>query len=162
MVYPLSTSYHRHIYTPRPPRSADPSGRQAIRLAVVSEHPLVRQGLRAVARVTPGLELVGEASGDAVAVALAAAARPDVVLLDLALPEAASLATVAAIKRASPRTHVIVLATFADPGLAPSAVQAGADRVLLKDVGVPELIRAIRSAQPVLHATTPTEFPRRF
>ena len=162
MVYPLSTSYHRHTCAPRTPELASTAGRQTIRLAVVSDHPLVRQGLRAVARVTPGLELVGEARGDAEAVGLAAATRPDVVLFDLALPEAPSLAAVAAIKRASPRTCVIVLATFADPNLAPSVAHAGADQVVLKDVGVPDLIRAIRSARPVLHATTPTDFARRF
>jgi DNA-binding NarL/FixJ family response regulator len=150
MTYSVGTCRSQHAHSPHKPRFAGGSSRRAIRLAVISAHPLVRQGLRAVVRVSTGLELVGEASHGAEAAQLITATRPHVVLFDLALPETESLTAIAAIKRANPRTRVIVLATFAEPTLSSSAVRAGADHILLKDVAVPELIRTIRGARPDL------------
>jgi NarL family two-component system response regulator LiaR len=125
-----------------------------IRLMIVDDHAIVRQGLRAIFRVTSGLELVGEASGGGEAVDLAADLRPDVVLMDLVMPEPNGVAAIALIKRDQPQVRIIALTTFAEADLVLGAVQAGADGYLLKDVDVQELARAIRmvhAGQPYLH-----------
>jgi DNA-binding NarL/FixJ family response regulator len=104
--------------------------------------------------VTSGLELAAEAGGGREAIEFAAAQCPDVILMDLVMPETDGVAAIAAIKRAQPGVRVIALTTFADADLVLGAVQAGADGYLLKDVDVQELARAIRtvhSGQPYLH-----------
>jgi DNA-binding NarL/FixJ family response regulator len=126
----------------------------SIRLMIVDDHAIVRQGLRAIMRVTPGLELVAEANSGREAIELAAAQRPDVILMDLVMPETDGVAAITAIKRAQPGVRVIALTTFAEADLVLRAVQAGADGYLLKDVDVQELTRAIRTVhagQPYLH-----------
>jgi NarL family two-component system response regulator LiaR len=125
-----------------------------IRLMIVDDHAIVRQGLRAIFRVTPGLELVGEADGGRAAIERAADLQPDVMLMDLVMPEVDGVTAIAAIKRAHPGVRIIALTTFADTDLVLGAVQAGADGYLLKDVDVQELARAIRTVhggQPYLH-----------
>lgn len=125
-----------------------------IRLLIVDDHAIVRQGLRAIIRVTPDLELVGEADGGRAAVELAAALRPDVVLMDLLMPDLDGVGAIAQIKRARPATRIVALTTFSEAELVLGAVQAGADGYLLKDVDVQELARAIRvvhAGQPYLH-----------
>lgn len=126
----------------------------AIRVMIVDDHAIVRQGLRAILRVTPGLALVGEAEDGRAAVLLAAAARPDVVLMDLVMPERDGVAAIAQIKRDLPAIRIIALTTFADSELVLGAVQAGADGYLLKDIDIQELAQAIRvvhAGQPYLH-----------
>jgi two-component system, NarL family, response regulator LiaR len=125
-----------------------------IRVMIVDDHAIVRQGLRAIIRVTPDLELAAEAGGGREAIELAAAQRPDVILMDLVMPETDGVAAIAAIKRTQSGVRVIALTTFADADLVLGAVHAGADGYLLKDVDVQELARAIRTVnggQPYLH-----------
>jgi len=127
---------------------------QSIRVMIVDDHAIVRQGLRAIIRVTPDLELAAEAGGGREAIELAAAQRPDVILMDLVMPETDGVAAIAAIKRTRSGVRVIALTTFADADLVLGAVQAGADGYLLKDVDVQELTRTIRTVhggQPYLH-----------
>ena len=126
----------------------------SIRLLIVDDHAIVRQGLRAIIRVTPDLELVGEADGGRAAVEMAARLHPDVVLMDLVMPELDGVGAIARIKRDRPATRIIALTTFSEADLVLGAVQAGADGYLLKDVDVQELARAIRivhAGQPYLH-----------
>src|SRR5262245_16778279 len=125
-----------------------------IRLLIVDDHAIVRQGLRAIIRVTPGLMLAGEASGGREAADLVAALRPDVILMDLVMPDPNGVAAIAQIKRDQPAVRIIALTTFADAELVLGAVQAGADGYLLKDVDVQELAHAIRTVhngRPYLH-----------
>jgi two-component system, NarL family, response regulator LiaR len=127
---------------------------ETIRLIIVDDHTIVRQGLRAVMRVLPGMEVVGEASNGREALAVIAETRPDLVLLDLVMPELDGVATISAIKRAAPDLPVIALTTFAEADLVMRAVQAGADGYLLKDVDIHDLahaIRTVRGGQPYLH-----------
>jgi DNA-binding NarL/FixJ family response regulator len=127
---------------------------QIIRLMIVDDHAIVRQGLRAIIRVMPDMEFVGEAGGGREAVELAAALRPDVVLMDLVMPEIDGVAAITQIKRNQSMIRIIALTTFAEAELVIRAVQAGADGYLLKDVDVQELARAIRTVhggQPYLH-----------
>src|SRR5262245_35083133 len=124
-----------------------------IRLMIVDDHSIVRQGLRAIIRVTPDLELAGEAGGGREAIELAATQQPDVILMDLVMPEVDGVAAIAAIKRAQPAVRIVALTTFAEADLVLGAVQAGADGYLLKDVDIQELARAIRTVhggQPYL------------
>jgi two-component system, NarL family, response regulator LiaR len=125
-----------------------------IRLIIVDDHSIVRQGLRAIFRVTPGIELVGEASNGREAVELATTTQPDLALMDLVMPEMDGVAAIAALKRTLPHIRIIALTTFADADLVLGAVQAGADGYLLKDIDVSDLTRAIRivnGGQPYLH-----------
>src|SRR5262245_58732935 len=98
-----------------------------IRLLIVDDHAIVRQGLRAIVRVTPDLQLVGEAENGRAAVELAAAVCPDVVLMDLVMPELDGVAAIAQIKRDQSAVRIIALTTFAEAELVLGAVQAGAD-----------------------------------
>jgi RNA polymerase sigma factor (sigma-70 family) len=126
----------------------------AIRVLIVDDHAIVRQGLRAIVRVTRDMELVGEAGDGAEAIDMSRAQRPDLVLMDLVMPGVDGVQATAAIKRESPATRVLALTTFADAELVLGAVQAGADGYLLKDVAVLELTHAIRTVhagQPYLH-----------
>jgi len=127
---------------------------EIIRLMIVDDHAIVRQGLRAIIRVTPDMEFIGEAGGGREAVDLAATLHPDVVLMDLVMPEVDGVAAITLIKRDQPAVRIIALTTFAVAELVIRAVQAGADGYLLKDVDVQELARAIRTVhggQPYLH-----------
>lgn len=129
-------------------------GTQPIRVLIVDDHAIVRQGLRAIMRITPGMVRVGEAGDGAEALQLVASQRPDLVLMDLVMPTMDGVQATAAIKRDYPTTRVLALTTFSDAELVLGAVQAGADGYLLKDVDVSELARAIRtvhSGQPYLH-----------
>jgi DNA-binding NarL/FixJ family response regulator len=125
-----------------------------IRILIVDDHAIVRQGLRAVIRVLPGMEWAGEARDGREAIAAVAALRPDIVLMDLVMPELDGVAAIAAIRQAHPRTRVIALTTFAEAELVLGAVQAGAAGYLLKDVELAELERAIHAVyggRPYLH-----------
>ncbi|HEX9373616.1 MAG TPA: response regulator transcription factor [Roseiflexaceae bacterium] len=125
-----------------------------MRLIIVDDHAIVRQGLRAIIRVTPDMQLVGEAENGREAVDLVTALHPDVVLMDLVMPELDGVAAIALIKRDWPAVRIIALTTFVESEQVLGAVQAGADGYLLKDVDVQELTRAIRTVhggQPYLH-----------
>lgn len=127
---------------------------EPISILVVDDHAIVRQGLRAVLRVLPGMRWAGEARNGREAIAAVAELRPDLVLMDLVMPELDGVAAIAAIRRAHPATPVIALTTFAEAALVIGAVQAGAAGYLLKDIEVSELERAIRTVhggRPYLH-----------
>ena len=125
-----------------------------IRLLIVDDHAIVRQGLRAIIRVTPDMQLVGEAENGREAVEMVATLHPDIVLMDLVMPELDGVAAIVAIKQQQPAVHIIALTTFAEAELVLGAVQAGADGYLVKDIDVQELtgaIRTVHAGQPYLH-----------
>lgn len=127
---------------------------EQIRVLIVDDHAIVRQGLRVVLSVLPGLVWAGEARNGREAFDAVAALRPDLVLMDLIMPELDGVQATAAIKSAYPAVRVLALTTFAEAELVLGAVQAGADGYLLKDVEVAELERAIRTVmagRPYLH-----------
>jgi two-component system, NarL family, response regulator LiaR len=126
----------------------------SLRILIVDDHTIARQGLRAVMRVLPDMELAGEARNGHEAIAAVAELQPDVVLMDLMMPDMDGVAAIAAIKRRWPQIPIIALTTFSDADLVVGAVQAGADGYLLKDVEVQELaaaIQAVHAGQPYLH-----------
>jgi NarL family two-component system response regulator LiaR len=126
--------------------------RKPIRVLLVDDHGVVRKGLRAFLLAYDDLELVGEAANGEQAVHLCEKLQPDVVLMDLVMPEMDGTAATRAIRRDCPQTEVIALTSFKDRELVEDALQAGAIGYLLKDVSADELANAIRAA----HAGRPT------
>jgi DNA-binding NarL/FixJ family response regulator len=117
-----------------------------IRLLIADDHPVVRDGLRAMLATQPDMELVGEAATGTQAVERARALRPDVVLMDLQMPELDGPAAIAALREQAPEVRVLVLTTFGTDADITRAVEAGATGYLLKDAPREQLFGAIRAA----------------
>lgn len=116
------------------------------RVLIVDDHVVVRSGLTAILLAFDDLELVGEAPGGHAAIELCATRQPDVVLMDLVMPEMDGATATRAIRRAHPHTQVIALTSFHEGELVTDALQAGAIGYLLKNVSADELAGAIRAA----------------
>ena len=117
-----------------------------IRVLIVDDHNIVRQGLRFLLEHEAGIEVVGEcADGDA-AVAAARRLKPDVVLLDLLMPTLDGVAALPLITAASPKTRVVVLTSDQDDERILDAIRAGALSYLLKTAGVEEVVAAVSAA----------------
>ena len=137
---------------------------ERIRVLLVDDHQVVRQGLRAFLQLQPDVEVVGEAGGGEAAVAAAAAGRPDVVLMDLVMPDGDGVAAIRALAGAAPGARVLVLSSFADDERVFAATQAGAAGYLLKDVdpdALAEAIREVHRGRPVLHPDVAARLMRR-
>lgn len=117
-----------------------------IRIVIVDDHPMVRSGLTALLSVYDDFELAGEASSGAEAVRLCARVKPDVVLMDLMMPEMDGAAATRLIREANPAIKVLALTSFKEDELVQGALKAGAIGYLLKNIGADELARAIRNA----------------
>jgi two-component system, NarL family, response regulator YdfI len=117
-----------------------------IRVLVADDHALVREGLRLILETEPDFELVAEAGNGAEAVELAAAHRPDVILMDLRMPELDGLEAIARIRRAEPDAAIVILTTYNEDDLMRRGLQAGARGYLLKDTDRETLFRSIRAA----------------
>ena len=125
-----------------------------ISVLIVDDHAVVRQGIRAYLSTQPYFEVVGEAATGVEAVRLAAETVPDVVLMDLVMPEMDGIEATRQIGRVSPRSQVIVLTSFHDDSYIFPAIKAGALSYLLKDIGPAELADAVRTAargETVMH-----------
>lgn len=118
---------------------------ETIRVLVADDHPLIRDGLRALLGATPGIELIGEAMSGDEAIELAAAAEPDVILMDLAMPGRNGIEATREIVARRPATAVLILTMFEDDDSLFAAVRAGARGYLLKDAGHDEVRRAIEA-----------------
>jgi two-component system, NarL family, response regulator DevR len=121
---------------------------RCIRLVLVDDHAILRQGLRSVLEREDDLIVVGEASSEGEAEAVVRAMAPDVVLLDLKLSAGSDfegLSLCAKLSAAHPRLGLLVLTTFLDEDLVVRAVHAGARGYVVKDVDTTELVRAIRA-----------------
>lgn len=117
-----------------------------IRLLIVDDHPVVRDGLRGIFAADPGVEVVGEAGDGSRAVTLAEALRPDVILMDLRMPGTDGVAAIAALAERGVPARVLVLTTYDTDSDVLPAIKAGATGYLLKDAGADELGRAVRAA----------------
>ncbi len=120
-----------------------PAEDRTVKLLVCDDHPMVRDGLRAQILRQPGFELVGEASNGTEAVERVLRLRPDVVLMDLRMPEMDGHEALRRIKASAPGVGVLVLTTFQEDAL--TALRNGADGFLLKDVGERELYETVRA-----------------
>ena len=115
-----------------------------IRVVIVDDHAVVRRGLRAFLDLQPNVEVVGEAADGASAEEITGRLHPDVVLMDLVMPDTDGIATIRRLRGAREKPAVLVLTSFLDDVHVFAALQAGAAGYLLKDVQPDELVRAIR------------------
>lgn len=117
---------------------------QPVRILLVDDHRIVREGLSSMLCTQPDLKVVGEAANGHEAVARIEDLRPDVVLLDLEMPELDGVHALKHIRSKFPEVRVVVLTAFASDERILDAVRAGAKGYLLKDAGLAEVIQAIR------------------
>jgi DNA-binding NarL/FixJ family response regulator len=113
---------------------------------IVDDHAVVRQGIRALLEAEGGFQVVGEAGSGGEAALLAADLAPDVILMDLVMPEMDGVTATRLIKQRSPRSQVIVLTSYHEDEHIYPAIRAGALSYLLKSVGLDELVGAVRKA----------------
>jgi NarL family two-component system response regulator LiaR len=136
----------------------------AIRLVIVDDHSVVREGLRAFLRLQEGIDVVGEAAGADEAIRVAAAASPDVVLLDLVMPDGDGIGAIRRLAEVAPGVRVLVLTSFADDAQIFAALAAGATGYLLKDVDpavLADAIRDVHAGRPALHPSVAARLMRR-
>jgi NarL family two-component system response regulator LiaR len=117
-----------------------------IRVMIADDHTMVRNGLVMFLNSCPDIQLVGEAANGQEAVEQAASLQPDVVLMDLMMPEMDGVTATRAILQAAPHIRIIALTSFKDDELIYAAVKAGITGYLLKDCTADELASAIRDA----------------
>ncbi|HEY3559535.1 MAG TPA: response regulator transcription factor [Kribbella sp.] len=117
-----------------------------IRLLIVDDHPVVRDGLGGMFAAAPGFEVVGEAGDGGEAIQLAEALHPDVILMDLQMPGMNGLAAISQLAERGVPARVLVLTTYDTDGYVVPAIEAGATGYLLKDAPRDELLRAVRAA----------------
>lgn len=123
---------------------------ESIRVLIVDDHAIVRQGLRTFLELqdtsTLPIVVAGEAGNGMEAVALAKQTQPDIVLLDLVMPEMDGLQATPKIIEVSPKTRVIILTSFGEEDKVLPVIRAGAQGYLLKDIPPNELVQAVRDA----------------
>jgi two-component system, NarL family, response regulator LiaR len=128
-----------------------PDRARAVRVLIVDDHAVVCQGLRTFLELQDDpsalpIKVVGEAANGVVAVDLARSLQPDVVLLDLVMPEMDGIEATPRIIEHSPHSRVIILTSFGEEDKVIPAIRAGAQGYLLKDIAPHDLVRAVRAA----------------
>ena len=116
-----------------------------IRVLIVDDHPVVRDGLKGMLAAQPDFEVVGEVADGLQAVQQAALTRPDVVLMDLRMPNMDGVEATTQIRRGQPTVRVLVLTTYDTDAEILRAIEAGATGYILKDAPREELFRAVRA-----------------
>jgi DNA-binding NarL/FixJ family response regulator len=117
-----------------------------IRVLLVDDHAVVRRGLRGFLELLDDVEVVGEADDGQAGVVAAERLLPDVVLMDLVMPELDGIGAIAAIKAAHPETEIVALTSFIEEEKVTAALEAGASGYLLKDAEADDVAAAIRAA----------------
>jgi len=115
-----------------------------IRILIVDDHAIVREGLRSLISTEPGMTLVGEAADGEAAVCLFSSLQPDVTLMDLVMPHKDGISAIREIKQQDPQARILVLTSFAEDDQVFPAIKSGALGYLLKDSSPQELLQAIR------------------
>ena len=129
----------------RAPAATDSSAAEPIRVMVVDDHALFRRGLQMVLEQEPDIQVVGEASDGAAALAMALETTPDIVLMDVRMPGRGGIETCTAIKDAVPSTKIIMLTISDEEADLYEAIKAGAMGYLLKEISIEEVATAIRA-----------------
>ncbi|HET6261536.1 MAG TPA: response regulator transcription factor [Chloroflexia bacterium] len=122
-----------------------PGEGEKISLVIVDDHAIVRQGLRTYLELQPDIEVVGEASDGREALEVVRDTLPDIVLMDLVMPNVDGVEATRTITLLSPSSRVIVLTSFSEDEKVFASIKAGAQGYLMKDVLPQELVRAIRT-----------------
>ena len=118
----------------------------AIRVMIVDDHTMVRRGLATFLKAYDDLELVGEAENGQFAIKLCGRIQPDVILMDMVMPDMNGAVATRKIREKFPKIQVIALTSFKEEELVKNALEAGAIGYLLKDVSADDLVKAIRAA----------------
>jgi DNA-binding NarL/FixJ family response regulator len=118
---------------------------ERLRVLIADDHPIVRDGLRLLLGSQPDVEVVGEAASGTAAVAAAASLQPDVVVMDLHMPELNGIEATRQVVRSQPSVAVLVVTMFDDDDSVFAAMRAGARGYLLKDAPQGEILRAVRA-----------------
>jgi NarL family two-component system response regulator LiaR len=153
-------------------KTGNDQARGTIRILIVDDHDIIRKGIKAVLELVPDIELAGEAKNGLEAVKQDEKLTPDVILMDLVMPEMDGIEAIRRIKSRRPEARILVLTTFAGEELVFPAIKAGALGYHLKDSSPDTLVEAIRevsrgeaSLHPVIarkviqEITTPSEQP---
>ena len=119
---------------------------EPIRLLIVDDHAVVREGLRAFLELQDGIEVAGEAADGDEAIEVAVALQPDVILMDLVMPRLDGVTAMRTLRERLPKARVIVLTSFLDDEKLMPALRAGAAGYLLKNAQPQEVARAVRTA----------------
>jgi len=122
------------------------SGPEKIRVLIVDDHQIVRQGLRNFLELNEDIAVIGEAADGIGALESATELKPDVILMDLVMPRMDGITATMEIKKKNPEVMVIALTSFTEDDKVIPAIQAGACSYLLKDVSPDDLVEAIRAA----------------
>lgn len=119
---------------------------QRIRVLIVDDHAVVRMGLRAFFELLPDIEVVGEAADGSEGVAMCRRLAPDVVLMDLLMPNMDGITAIGRIKAERPETEIVTMTSFIEEEKVTAALEAGASGYVLKDAEAEEVAQAIRAA----------------
>ena len=125
-----------------------------IRVLIVDDHEIVRQGIRAILAESGDIEVVGEAGNGQEAVGQSEKLQPDVILMDLIMPEMNGVEAIKRISNQQPETRFLVITTYSGDDMVFPAIKAGAHGYLLKDAGAGQLVQSIRQVhkgEPSLH-----------
>jgi len=141
---------------------------EVIKVLLVDDHRILREGLRALLSEQPGLVVVGDASDGEEALALVAESHPDVVVMDMVMPRMSGLEATTLIRRLHPDVRVLILSMYDDDEYVQRVIQAGASGYLLKGVAADDLVRAIHEVhhgssflQPTIAAKLIEDYVRR-
>ena len=124
-----------------------------IRILIVDDHAVVRDGLNALLSAEPGMDVVGAAGDGEEAIRLAGEMKPDIILLDLVMPHVDGVQATRQIKQDHPDSRILILTSFGEDHQVYAAIKAGAMGYLMKDTSSDELIKAIRdtfAGKPVM------------
>src|SRR4030067_454703 len=127
-----------------------------IRVLLVDDHPIVRQGVRSVLANHPDIDVVGEADGAATLFASLDSLKPDVILLDIRMPGPNGIEITQRLKRERPEIKIIVLSTYDDDEFLLGALRAGAEGYLLKSASAQVLASAVRQVGQGERVLSPT------
>jgi DNA-binding NarL/FixJ family response regulator len=117
----------------------------SLTVLIADDHPLFRKGMRSLLQSMPDIELAGEAKSGQEAIQMAIERQPDLVLMDLQMPEGSGLVATREISKASPNIHILIVTLFEDDESIFTALRAGARGYILKDAEEEEMMRAIRA-----------------
>lgn len=118
----------------------------SVRVLIVDDHPLVRNGLRMLVDAQVDMEVVGEATDGRTALDAVGRLLPDIVIMDVEMPGGSGIEVLREVLAASPATKVLMLSAFPDPAYVTESIQAGASGYLIKGDAVGEIVKAVRAA----------------
>ena len=140
----------------QPEQASQQAAEQAVRVLIVDDQQLMRDGIASLLKLQDGLEIVGMAANGQEAVELATSQQPDVILMDVRMPVLDGVAATEQIHRQIPACKIVMLTTFNDEAYVLEALQVGASGYLLKDLPARDLAQAIQAVHRGIYQLDPT------